>query len=226
MNYFYLKQTSCCEAYFYILCFKKGLAFKQEQKKASKSCFGIFETFSWHKLLKLSWKTLLDDKSIYIFGLSFFTLSAKDAKSKFTSVSSIFFLRAQKTEKAILLPFFPFFDLVQKTKKAILLPFFDFFLLGTRNEKKQFYFRFFVFSFVRLWTKNKKTIIVQIFTSGISCYAEMEWEEQKWRWEEWGWVEVRGGWGVASYKQSRYRKPPSVRLLRQVSFTTLLKFSH
>ena len=45
---------------------------------------------------------LKNNKSIYIFGLSFLTLSAKDAKSKFTSVSSIFSLLVQKTEKAIL----------------------------------------------------------------------------------------------------------------------------
>ena len=34
---------------------------------------------------------LKNDKSIYVYGSSFFTLSTKDVKSKFTSVSSIFF---------------------------------------------------------------------------------------------------------------------------------------
>ena len=85
---------------------------------------------------------LKNDKSIYIFGLSFFTFSAKDAKSKFTSVPSIFSRRVQKTEKAILLPFFPFFDLIQK-------------------RKKQYYFRFLVFSF--LYKKRKKAILLPFF---------------------------------------------------------------
>ena len=85
---------------------------------------------------------LKNDKSIYIFGLSFLTLSVKDAKSKFTSVSSIFSLRVHKTEKTIPLPFFPFLILYKK-------------------RKKQFYFRFSVFSF--LDKKRKQAILLPFF---------------------------------------------------------------
>ena len=40
LNYFYFKQTSCCEAYFYFLYFQKGLAFKREQKKLQNRVLG------------------------------------------------------------------------------------------------------------------------------------------------------------------------------------------
>ena len=54
-------------------------------------------------------------------------------------------------------------------KKAFLLPFFGFFLFVQETKKGNFIS---VFSFVN--KKREKAIIVQIFTSGISCFAEME----------------------------------------------------
>ena len=39
LNYFYLKQTSCCEVDFYFLCFK-SFAFKQKQKKLQNRILG------------------------------------------------------------------------------------------------------------------------------------------------------------------------------------------
>ena len=138
LNYFYLKQTSCCEVYFYFLCFKKGLALNKN-KKSFKSVHWDLCNFFMTQVTQI---ILKNDKSIYIFGLSFLTLSVKDAKSKFTSVSSIFSLRVHKTEKTIPLPFFPFLILYKK-------------------RKKQFYFRFSVFSF--LDKKRKQAILLPFF---------------------------------------------------------------
>ena len=112
---------------------------------------------------------LKNDRNIYIFGLSLFTLSAKEAKKASSLPFHHFFsLRVEKKEKAILLPFFPFFDLVQKNekcnstsgfsvffflykkrKKAILLPFFGFLVCEQKNEKSNYctniHFRYFLF---------------------------------------------------------------------------------
>ena len=143
---------------------------------------------------------LKNNKSIYIFGLSFLTLSAKDAKNKITSVSSILLSVYKKRKKQFYFRFFLFLILYKKRKKQFYFRFSVFSFLYKKRKKAILlpFFRFFVCE-----QKPKKAFIVQIFTSGISCFAEMEWEERKWRWEEWGWVEVRGGWGVGGGRRQR-----------------------
>ena len=113
---------------------------------------------------------LKNNKSIYIFGLSFFTLSAKDAKNKFTSVSSIFLSVYKKRKKQFYFRFFLFLILYKKRKKQFYFRFSVFSFLYKKRKKAILlpFFRFFVCE-----QKPKKAFIVQIFTSGISCFAEI-----------------------------------------------------
>ena len=114
---------------------------------------------------------LKNNKSIYIFGLSFLTLSAKDAKNKITSVSSIFLSVYKKRKKQFYFRFFLFLILYKKRKKQFYFRFSVFSFLYKKRKKAILlpFFRFFVCE-----QKPKKAFIVQIFTSGISCFAEME----------------------------------------------------
>ena len=138
----------------------KKVLLLNKNKKSFKIVFGIFVTFSWHKLLKLSWKTI---KAFTFTDLLFFTLSAKDVKSKFTSVYQFFLSVYIKRKKQFYFRFFLFLILYKKTKKKFYFRFSVFSFLY-KKRKKAILLPFFVCE-----QKPKKTITVRIFTSGISC---------------------------------------------------------
>ena len=144
LNYFYLKQTSCCEAYFYFYTLKK-VWLLNKNKKSFKIVFWDLCNFFMTQVTQI---ILKNDKRFTFLDF----LSAKDAKSKFTSLSLFFSLRVQKTEKNNSTSVFSILILYKK-------------------RKKQFYFRFSVFSF--LYKKRKKAILLR-FSRFFVCEQKHE----------------------------------------------------
>ena len=110
-----------------------------------------------------------------------------------------FFLSVYKNGKSNSTSVFSFFlILFKKTGKSNSTSVFRFFPFCTRNEKKQFYFRFFVFSFA-----NKKREKQLLYKYSPPVFPVLR--ERKWRREERGWVEVRMRSGVGGGAGRRQR---------------------